>query len=147
MWRTVVLSCGLFGSTGTAAIPSRNNVTRLTVPPDAEPLCLRTHISSTLRRRRMMRISRMVVMFCLLAAAIGASPAAALGGEVVIVRDGVSDYVIETSQKPTPAESLAAEELSKYIEQMSGAKLPVREAGRGVGQVILVRQTARPTAT
>lgn len=42
-----------------------------------------------------------------------------------IVENGKSDYVIATSKNASPAELLAANELSKYIEQMSGAKLPL----------------------
>lgn len=40
-----------------------------------------------------------------------------------IVENGKSDYVIATAKNASPAEMLAANELSKYIEQMSGAKL------------------------
>ncbi len=42
-----------------------------------------------------------------------------------IVADGKSDYSIIIPSNPSPAEELAASELSKYLEQMSGAKLPV----------------------
>ncbi|HET6453190.1 MAG TPA: DUF4838 domain-containing protein [Armatimonadota bacterium] len=44
-----------------------------------------------------------------------------------IVENGKSDYVIATSKNASPAEILAANELSKYIEQMSGAILPLSD--------------------
>jgi hypothetical protein len=42
-----------------------------------------------------------------------------------IVTDGKSDYSIVIPSNPSPAEKLAASELAKYLEQMSGAKIPV----------------------
>src|SRR5688572_30577476 len=49
---------------------------------------------------------------------------------VTIVRDGKSDYVIAIPNNPSPAESLAADEVAKYVRQMSGATLPIQRGGR-----------------
>jgi hypothetical protein len=46
-------------------------------------------------------------------------------GRSVIVENGTSSYSIVIPEKAKPWEQYAAEELSKYIEKMSGAKLPV----------------------
>jgi hypothetical protein len=52
-----------------------------------------------------------------------------LGAESMkIIENGKSDCFIYTSADASPAETLAANELAKYLEQMSGAKL---EIGRG----------------
>ena len=63
---------------------------------------------------------RAILVLAILAVAGG------VGAESMkIVENGKSDYVIATSKNASPAEMLAAQELSKYIEQMSGAKLPL----------------------
>src|SRR5438067_10007481 len=46
-------------------------------------------------------------------------------GELILVKDGKSDYVIVTAPNPTPAEQRGASELQSYIKQMSGAELPI----------------------
>jgi len=48
------------------------------------------------------------------------------GEKMALVENGQSDYVILTPAEPSPSEALAAQELGKYIEQMSGAKLDVK---------------------
>jgi hypothetical protein len=45
-----------------------------------------------------------------------------------IVSNGQSDYSIIIPSNPSPAEDLAAKELAKYLEQMSGAKLRVSKS-------------------
>src|SRR5439155_15624278 len=45
--------------------------------------------------------------------------------DITLVKDGKSDYVIVTAPNPTPAEQRGASELQKYIQQMSGAELPI----------------------
>lgn len=46
---------------------------------------------------------------------------------VTLVRDGKTAYSICISPRSTPAERHAADELRRFIEQMSGARLPVAE--------------------
>lgn len=64
---------------------------------------------------------RIVLILAILAIAAFRADAA----KITIAADGRSDYSIVIPSKPSPAEKLAAEELSKYLEQMSGAKIPV----------------------
>lgn len=47
--------------------------------------------------------------------------------EMFIVKDGKSDFVIVTEENPDECIITATEELQNYIEQMSGAKLQVKE--------------------
>ncbi len=61
------------------------------------------------------------LLACCLAVAV-ALPAA---GEVTLVKDGRSDYEIVLPPDPVPAERLAARELQTFVEQASGAKLPI----------------------
>lgn len=65
-----------------------------------------------------MRILVILAILTLLACRAGAV-------KLEIVSNGQSDYSIVIPEEPSPAEKLAAEELSKYLEQMSGAKLPI----------------------
>jgi len=61
-----------------------------------------------------------------LAAAWLMSAAAVLGGEeLTVVRDGKSDYVIVTPDKPTPVEQTGARELQQHLAAVTGATLPV----------------------
>jgi hypothetical protein len=61
--------------------------------------------------------------------------------DLTIVKDGKSDYVIVTSPDATPPEKRGAEELQKYLKQMSGAELPIVLAGEQgpPGRTIVVR--------
>jgi hypothetical protein len=45
---------------------------------------------------------------------------------LTLVRDGKSDYVIVLSAKASPSQQRAANELQSYVEQISGAKLPIQ---------------------
>lgn len=56
-----------------------------------------------------------------------ATAGAPAANELVIAKDGASDAVIVRSPDAGPYERLAAEDLAKYIEMMTGAKLPVVE--------------------
>ena len=44
---------------------------------------------------------------------------------LVLVEDGKSQYIVNVSESATPSELWAAGELQSYIEQMSGAQLPI----------------------
>ena len=62
----------------------------------------------------------------LFAASVQAKPA-------IIVRNGRSDYQIVTPEDKSPAVGYAAEELQRFIQQMTGVQLPVvseKRAGR-----------------
>lgn len=52
----------------------------------------------------------------------------------VIVAGGESDYTIIVSKEASSVEQFAASELQSYIEQMSGVKLPIQEAGPVSGE-------------
>jgi hypothetical protein len=45
-----------------------------------------------------------------------------------LVKDGTSDYVIVIPNDAIPSEQTAAQELSDYLQQVSGAKLPIVDA-------------------
>ena len=63
------------------------------------------------------------------------------GANMKIVDNGKSSYVIIIPAKPSQSEELAAQELSKYIERMSGAKLPVRaEDAANPGSAIMLSE-------
>jgi hypothetical protein len=52
----------------------------------------------------------------------------ASAAEVAIVRDGRAGATIVTSASPAPAETLAAEEIARYVRQISGADLKSPQA-------------------
>jgi len=60
-------------------------------------------------------------------------------GGITLVKDGKSDYVIVVARDAIPPERYAAEELQRYLERISGAKLPIvtDEAEMGEREVIL----------
>ena len=77
-----------------------------------------------------MRARRMAMLMCLaVSIAIGGS---VLGqesdvGKIVLTENGRSDYAIVISSKASPSEKHAAEELQKFLLEISGAKLPVAD--------------------
>jgi len=61
---------------------------------------------------------------------------------IELVRDGRSDYVIVTPEAPTPSQQYAAEELRAFIQQMSGATLPIQSDAQPLpAKAILLGQT------
>ena len=60
----------------------------------------------------------------------------------VLARDGNSDFQIVVVGDASQTELFAAEELAKYVEAMSGVKLPVVEGGGEVGKPILIGRAA-----
>jgi len=64
----------------------------------------------------------------------------ARAGEIKIVEDGKSDYVIVIPGKSSAAEQLAASELSKYIKRMSGAELNVQQGGTLPDKSLLISE-------
>jgi hypothetical protein len=60
-------------------------------------------------------------------------------GRVVLVENGRSDYVIVIARDAIPSERYAAEELQRYLERISGARLPIvtDDAEMGEREIIL----------
>lgn len=59
-------------------------------------------------------------------------------GDVTLVRDGKSDYSIIAPAQPSPAESLAAEEVARYVKAMSGAELARGHGGELPAHAIVI---------
>ena len=93
------------------------------------------------------RIGRVTVTFWLCMAplfmatqclsATAGSPAAS---ELVIAKDRASDAVIVRAPGAGPHERLAAEDLAKYIEMMTGAKLPIADTSDAVAAALASRR-------
>ena len=60
----------------------------------------------------------------------------------VLANNGKSDYAIRLCAEPTPAERHAAKELQRFFKEITGAELPVREAGALPEHAILVGRDA-----
>ena len=60
---------------------------------------------------------------------------------ISLVKDGISSYSITIPLKPTEQESRAANLLQKYIKQISGCELPVKQEIAPGGKGIIIRQT------
>jgi hypothetical protein len=69
--------------------------------------------------------------------------ASASGKTPLLVDNGRSEYSIVTGQEASPAEKRAAGELQRFLEEISGARLPIVTADRPVrGKSILVGDSA-----
>jgi len=69
-------------------------------------------------------ISRPFLFFLLSALGVlGGSTCFAAASELTIAQDGKSEYSIIFPRQASPAVKLAANEIQKYVEQMSGVKL------------------------
>ena len=66
---------------------------------------------------------------------------------ITLVEDGRSDYTIVISPESSPPQRYAAEELATFVEQMSGAKLPVAVAATEGPMVTRHGSMPPPTAT
>jgi len=66
-----------------------------------------------------------------ISAAVGSAPAGA--APLVLADRGRSDFVIVRSAAASPSEVHAADELQSFLEQISGAKLPIRADAGPVG--------------
>jgi hypothetical protein len=68
-------------------------------------------------------------------------------GELVLVDAGQSAHAIVTPARPAPAEQFAAAELQRYLQIMTGARLPVlREAPGGPARFISIGATTAARA-
>src|SRR4051812_47426832 len=65
----------------------------------------------------------------------------AAAADVMLVQDGKSDYIIYTQADASPAEQLGADEIAKYIKQMSGADLKIQHGGEAPAKSIAVFRT------
>ena len=63
--------------------------------------------------------------------------------DMVIAKNGSSPVTIITPDDPTPQENLAARELSKYIEKITGAKLKIKPESAAQSPIIAVAQQGR----
>lgn len=66
----------------------------------------------------------MPLFIAMVFASLGAG--ATLAAPLVLVREGRSDYVIVTSGEALPAERTAATELRSFLQEVTGAELPIR---------------------
>ena len=71
---------------------------------------------------------------------LSATAGAPAANELVIAKDKASDAVIVRSPGAGPYERLAAEDLAKYIEMMTGAKLPVADTPDAVEAALSSRR-------
>jgi hypothetical protein len=69
-------------------------------------------------------------------------PPNVFAAERVLAEKGKSDYTIRLCAEPTPAERHAAEELKRFLKEISGVELPVREAGALPPCAILIGRDA-----
>ena len=54
------------------------------------------------------------------------------GEPLVLIKDGASDYTIVLGESASPSEKHGAEELQKFLEEISGFRLPVKVAAEAV---------------
>jgi hypothetical protein len=87
-----------------------------------------------------MRIATVLALICL--TTVPARAARVL----TLVEQGKSDYAIVTPAHPTAAESLAADELARYLKLISGAQLQIRTADTAAPHSIAVRVEPPPKA-
>jgi len=67
------------------------------------------------------------------------APTNAAQKPLTLVKQGKSTYAICVSETASPSEKHAAEELQKFVEEMSGARLPiVSDAGKAEGDLVVV---------
>src|ERR1019366_5834064 len=71
---------------------------------------------------------------------LSATAGAPAANELVIAKDKASDAVIVRSPGAGPHERLAAEDLAKYIEMMTGAKLPIVDTPDAVAAALASRR-------
>ena len=73
-------------------------------------------------------------------------PRGAPGPELTLAREGGTDYVILLPSAPTGQDEKAAQELERWLEEMTGAQFPIATEGdetRDRGKVISIGRTAR----
>jgi len=67
------------------------------------------------------------LIFVLLASCAIESPLVVSGQSLALVSDGVSNYTIVVESGADPVERFAAEELQKYVKQMTGVELRIAD--------------------
>lgn len=83
-----------------------------------------------------------IIFVAVLALAATFSPSRVLAAEHVLAEKGRSDYAIRLCAEATPAERHAAEELKRFLKEIGGVELPIREAGALPSRAILVGRDA-----
>ena len=81
-----------------------------------------------------------IVLLFLARPCLSATAGARGASELVIVKDRASDAVIVRAPGAGPHERLAAEDLAKYIEMMTGAKLPIADTPDAVAAALASRR-------
>ena len=96
------------------------------------------------------RIARMILAISALMVPVAKGDALA-GGDLVLVKDGQPASTIVTAAQPSENARVGAAELAKYVEKITGAKLPIAtDTAPLTGTLILVgrrqpdRQDRRP---
>ena len=86
-----------------------------------------------------------VQIFTVLSAWVLASLAATLRAEITLVENGQSPYRIVVASSASASERFAAEELQRYLEKISGARLPiVPDNGERTAQEIVLGAASVP---
>jgi len=73
-------------------------------------------------------------------------PSLAFAADLSLTRDGKSGYTIVTPAQPSDSETLAAEELAKYLKQISGANLNIQHGGALADAAIVVADAPHAAA-
>lgn len=72
------------------------------------------------------------VVIGLAAACVGLWASAAAAGDITLVKDGATDYVIVVCKDASPSEQFAAKDLAAFLQQMSGAEMKIEAEGATV---------------
>jgi len=101
--------------------------------------------SNNLNRRRFLK-SAVLGGVGVAAGGIGISPASSATSTkpLVLVNQGKSAYSIVLSESASPSEQRAAGEFQRFIEEMSGARIPIiTDANESPGELVLVGDSKR----
>ena len=89
-------------------------------------------------------MKRLVGYICcsILMSVIAAGKSSAAENKVMLVKDGKANATIVIAADPSPAADLASIEVQYFVEQMTGAKLPIADDGKGTnGNKILIGES------
>ena len=86
-------------------------------------------------------MNKLVRLLVLVLVALLSSPGT-FAASRVLAEAGRSDYTIRLRAEATPAERHAAEELQRFLKEIGGVELPIREAGSLPARAILVGRDA-----
>ena len=82
-------------------------------------------------------------IFCsILLSVIAAGKSGPVENEITLVKDGKANATIVIASDPSPAADLASIEVQYFVEQMTGAKLPIATDSKGTnGNKILIGES------